>query len=137
MLLTATQHHEAEDLVAALLGGARVRVFIPGRDREGRILQSRSYTASIEGLLVDVAGGATTISGIGVWRDGRGRVVRERIRVVESYLPYDMSQYDRSRLLDACFLLARQARQVCVAVAVDPGRIYYLSAQDELAVDDR
>jgi hypothetical protein len=41
----------------------------------------------IEATLLEVATGTTTFKGFGTWKNGGARPVRERILVVESYMP--------------------------------------------------
>lgn len=108
-----------DQLARSLKPRALVRVTVPSRDRSHRSLPSERILREVERALLAVASGTTTFRGHGTWLNGGARPVRERILVVESYLPstYD-SRKSRSiaqRLLE----IARWANQDALFVVVD------------------
>lgn len=140
--MTATSWFQGEgraraQLLEALQPHVVVRIFVPSRDRDNRPLPLRVLGNAMEEVLTDLTGGATSLTGTGAWRDRHGQIVRERVRIIESYWPDGMDQHHRLQLLDACLTLAQKARQVCVAVAVDPGRMHILAAQSEQTLEER
>jgi hypothetical protein len=120
-------------LLEALQPHVLVRIFVPSRDRDNRPLPLRVLGREMEEHLINLTGGVTSLPAFGAWRDEQGRIVRERVRVIETYWPDGLDCHHRQQLLAACFSLAQQTHQVCVAVAVDPGQMYLLSSQDALA----
>lgn len=96
-----------------------MRVTVPSRDRSHRLLSSARIQREIEATLLAVASGTTTFNGLGTWRNGGPRPVRERILVVESYMPAIMGRRESRSVAAALALIARRTRQDALFVVVN------------------
>jgi len=86
----AREKEAGKEFLRSLTSNARLIIAVPSRDRRGRPLPRRTRLQTqgvIEAAMLDACGGATTLRGVGLWRNESGEVVRERIVVVISYLP--------------------------------------------------
>ena len=114
------------DLLArSLKPFALVRVTVPSVDRSHRSLSLERVRKEIEASLLEVATGTTTFEGLGTWKNGGARPVRERILIVESYMPARLGRVQSRRVASALSLIARRARQDALFVAVN-GRPFLL-----------
>lgn len=105
-----------------------LRVVIPSLDRDGRPVRQRFLRHRLEEFFVELAGGATTYPGIGVYRCRDGRIQRERVAVVETIVKDPLTIRDVSEVHNHVFWLARQARQECVALMIARGRLLLFQA---------
>lgn len=103
-----------------------VRVMVPSVDHRDRVLACRQFRQRIEESLLAVASGITSYQGVGVWRNGGTRPLRERVLIVESYMPPRLSKRARGRLAECLAKVARDANQDALLVAVD-GRPFLIS----------
>jgi hypothetical protein len=75
--------------------------------------------------LLPIAGGATTFPGVGVWVNGDGRPLKERITVVETYLPRRLSSPMKWALVEVFSELASRAGREALVIAVN-GRMFLI-----------
>jgi len=108
-----------DQLARSLKPLALVRVTVPSRDRSRRSISSARIRRDIEATLLAVASGTTTFNGLGTWRNGGPHPVRERILVVESYMPASLGQRDSRRVAAGLSLIARRASQDSLFVVVN------------------
>ncbi len=108
-----------DQLARSLKPLALVRVTVPSRDRSHRLLSSARIRREIEATLLAVASGTTTFNGLGTWLNGGPRPVREKILVVESYMPADLGRRDSRRVAVELSEIARRARQDALFVVVN------------------
>lgn len=103
---------------------ALVRVIVPSHDRFGRSLTSlQSLRRFVEEGLAKLAGGVTSLSGEGIYHNGHPQSIRERVIVVESYLPARITPGQRRAFRSLIEDLAARAEQEALAVVVD-GRLF-------------
>jgi len=114
-----------DQLARSLKPFALVRVTVPSVDRSHRPLSLSRVRAEIEAILLKVAAGTTSFSGLGTWRNGCARPVRERVLVVESYLPARVDRLQSRGIARALSMVARRARQDALFVVVN-GRPFLL-----------
>lgn len=112
-------------LARSLRPNALVRVTLPSADRSRRALAVHRFHRRVERTLLAIASGATTYRGFGAWRNGGTRPVRERVLIVESFLPARLTASDRRQIIQCLCEVARDARQEALLVAVD-GRPFFL-----------
>jgi hypothetical protein len=96
----------------------QVRVFIPSVDRNRRRLSLRSVQASIERLLLGLAGGGNFTQGRGLWQSGSGDVSRERMGIGDAYVSVDVTQRALSNFLLSLRILASEWNQEAVLVVI-------------------
>lgn len=108
-----------DQLARSLKPLALVRVTVPSRDRSRRSLSSARIRQEIEVTLLAVASGTTTFNGLGTWMNGGPRPVREKILVVESYMPANLDRRESRRVATELSLIARRARQDALFVVVN------------------
>lgn len=119
---------EAEaHLFEALRAPAFLRVFLPSRDHSVRPLAPRRIQTVVIRKLLKVAGGATTLSGIGSWISEDGQPVHEAVQIVECYLPGLDTGASRD-LTGFLTTLASDTGQEALAVGVN-GRLLLLRGQ--------
>jgi hypothetical protein len=102
-----------------------VRVVVPSVNRSHRPLPSQRFRKRIEETLLEVTTGTTTYEGVGAWKNGGARAVRERILIVESYMPARLSTEARRRVANCLAAVACDANQDALFVAID-GRPFLL-----------
>jgi hypothetical protein len=105
-----------------------VRVMVPSVDRSNRVLTRHRFRQRVEESFLAVASGITSYPGVGVWRNGGTRSLRERVLIVESYMPRRLSGSARIRLAQGLESVARDANQDALLVAVD-GRLFLISGE--------
>jgi hypothetical protein len=115
----------ADQLARSLKPFALVRVTVPSTDSSRRPLSLERLRREIEATLLEVATGTTTFRGFGTWRNGGPRPVRERILVVESYMPSRLRPVQSRWIAGALSMIAQRARQDALFVAVN-GRPFLL-----------
>lgn len=98
---------------------ALVRVTVPSRDRSHRLISSARIRREIEATLLSVCTGTTTLKGLGTWRDGGPRPVRERILIVESYMPANLGKRASRSIATGLSRIALRARQDALFVVVN------------------
>ena len=104
---------------------ALVRVHVPSVDRSHRPLSSERVRREVEASLLEVASGTTTLEGLGTWKNGSAHPVRERILIVESYMPARLAPIQCRRIAASLSAVARRAHQDALFVAVN-GRPFLL-----------
>jgi len=114
-----------DQLARSLKPLAHVRVTVPSSDRSHRSVSSVRVRREIEATLLAVATGTTTFTGLGTWKNGGTRPVREKILIVESYMPATLDRQKSRRVADELSLIARRARQEALFVVVN-GRPFFL-----------
>ncbi len=114
------------ELVRSLKPNVLVRVMVPSVDHSLRALASIRFQRQIEKVLLAVATGTTTYRAVGAWRNGGPQPVRERVLIVESYLPARVTKRDRWQIVECLCAVARAAKQDALLVAVD-GRPFLLA----------
>jgi hypothetical protein len=105
-------------------------VFVPSRNRSGRPLAPRKLIDRVNESLMAIAGGTTTFDGSGVWVNGSGHPLKERITVVESYLPGRLSRSVKRTLVNLLSRIAAEANQEALAVAVN-GRMFLIAPNNK------
>jgi hypothetical protein len=115
----------ADQLARSLKPLALVRVTVPSVDRSHRSVSSVRVRREIEATLLAVATGTTTFTGLGTWKNGGTRPIREKILIVESYMPATLDRQKSRRVADELSLIARRARQEALFVVVN-GRPFLL-----------
>lgn len=108
-----------DQLARSLKPLALVRVTVPSRDRSHRLLSSARILREVEAALLAVASGTTTFSGLGTWRNGGTRAVRERILIVESYMPANLGWRESRSVAAGLSSIARRSRQDALFVVVN------------------
>jgi len=97
-------------------------VYVPSQDRDGGAVNHEYWLDQTLEVMTGLFGGATATSCEGAWRDdGRGgRIKRESISTVESYLPRSLWNSKTAKEL-AIFLhrMGREARQGEIGILVD------------------
>lgn len=121
----------AARLARSLKANALVRVTLPSVDRSHRALGVQRFLRRVERTFLAVATGTTTYRGLGTWRNGGTHPVRERVLIVESFLPNRLTTADRRQIVECLCAVARDARQDALLVAVD-GRPFLLSGCNRL-----
>ena len=114
-----------DQLARSLRPLALVRVTVPSVDRSHRSVSSVRVRREIEATLLAVATGTTTFTGLGTWKNGGTRPIREKILIVESYMPATLDRQKSRRVADELSLIARRARQEVLFVVVN-GRPFLL-----------
>jgi len=114
-----------DQLARSLKPLALVRVTVPSVDRSHRSVSSERVRKEIEEALLEVASGTTTFRGLGTWKNGGARPVRERILVVESYMPAKLGRVKSRRIAKVLSMIAWRARQDALFVVVN-GRPFLL-----------
>ena len=114
-----------DQLARSLKPFALVRVTVPSVDRFHRALSSQRVRREVEATLLEVATGTTTFSGLGTWKNGGALPVREKVLVVESYMPAKLGRGQSRGIARALSMIARRARQDALFVAVN-GRPFLL-----------
>jgi len=114
-----------DQLARSLKPLALVRVTVPSVDRSHRSVSSVRVRREIEATLLAVATGTTTFTGLGTWKNGGTRPIREKILIVESYMPATLDRQKSRRVADKLSLIARRARQEALFVVVN-GRPFLL-----------
>jgi len=109
----------ADRLARSLKPFALVRVTVPSTDSSSRSLSSERLRRDIEKTLLEVATGTTTFRGFGTWKNGGAHPVREKILVVESYMPSKLRPVQSRWIASALSMIARRARQDALFVAVN------------------
>ncbi len=115
----------ADQVARSLKPLALVRVTVPSVDWSRRSLSVERLRKEIEATLLAVATGTTTFKGLGTWKNGGARPVRERILVVESYMPSRLRPVQSRWIVRSLSMIARRARQDALFVAVN-GRPFLL-----------
>lgn len=100
-----------------------VCIFAPSPRRRGQRLPTGSLAMAVERLILDIADGATVLRGRGIWRDERGRVVRESVTVFETYIPTVLTVTAWSTFIQRLRVLANNWHQEAVLVIVDGRRL--------------
>ena len=130
----------ADQLARSLKPFALVRVTVPSVDSSSRSLSSERLRREVERTLLEVATGTSTFRGFGTWKNGGARPVRERILVVESYMPSKLRRVQSRWIATALAMIARRARQDALFVAVNghpfllPGKLSS-RGREELLLD--
>lgn len=105
---------------------ALVRIIVPSRNRFGQPLATVPLLQRLaEDGLAEIGGGATSLSGEGVYRNGSPACVREPVIVVETYLPARITRGQRTAFARLIEELAARADQEALAVAVG-GRLHLI-----------
>jgi hypothetical protein len=108
-----------------------IRVFVPSADRFGRPLDHDRIAARVERLLLGLTSGVTAIEGSGIWRNGSTSPLRERVRILECYLPSALTARVERGFLAQVRRVARWARQDALLVVINGAPI--LVRPDETA----
>ncbi len=108
-----------DQLARSLRPHALVRVTVPSRDRSHRSVSSERILREIEETLLAVASGTTTFRGQGTWLNGGSQPIRERILVVESYMPAALDRRKSRRVAEKLLQIAHRARQDALFVVAN------------------
>jgi len=112
-------------LARSLTSHALVQVVVPSADRSRRPVPSQRFRRLIEEIFLEVATGTITLQGEGTWMNRGAQPVRERILLVESFLPARMSSVGSRRIARRLSEIAQLADQEALFVAVN-GRPFLL-----------
>jgi len=96
-----------------------IRIFVPSADRFGRPLDLRSLLQHVVDHVLTFTSGVTISKGVGIWRRPDGILLRERVRVVDSYVHLGMDAPTYGRFLSGLSGIALAADQEEWLVVVD------------------
>ncbi len=113
---------------------ALIRVFVPSADRFGRPLDHSRIIEAAERLLLSMATGITSIPADGAWMNGHPTPLRERVRILEAYVPRPIRPDSRRRLLAGLREIAGWANQEALLVVI-AGRPIVLEPRSQLGVE--
>jgi hypothetical protein len=96
-----------------------IRVFVPSADRFGRLLDFRALLRAVLRHVVSFTAGATIYKGTGFWHASTGRLIRERVWIVEAYVFPGMGADTLRRFLAGLTRIAQASGQEAWLVALD------------------
>lgn len=109
----------ASVVVDHLRPSSEVRIYIPSRDGHGRALPLGSLLRRAEALLLKMATGTTILWAQGIWRSDNGKLFRESVMIVESYLNASIPPGIRDSVVTELCQIAVDAGQEALAIAID------------------
>src|SRR5205085_10591157 len=105
-------------LSAHLRHATFLRVVVPSKTANRRLLDLDHWTRIVLGLFLPIAGGATEISARGHWLDEQRRHVIEPVRLLEIYLLERVVGAQAKRIQHELTWIAIRMRQEALAIAV-------------------
>jgi hypothetical protein len=95
-------------------------VFVPSLTRDGTPIDSEYWRNQTVETLANLFGGATSVSGVGAWRDDDGTVLREDVNIVTTFMAKDAWNEDSVPSL-AVFLrrMGRETEQGEIGLIAD------------------
>lgn len=106
--------------------GTFLRVIVASRTPSGRTLPLDFWVDQMLAVILPFAGGATRLEGLGYWLDGRGRLIRETVAVLDVYFKSRRLGRSAADLVNQLVDVAVRMRQDTLAIAVDH-RLHLLS----------
>jgi hypothetical protein len=113
------QRDGATRLVRQLRRGTFLRVIVASRTPSDRLLPLEYWVTQMLCVVLPISGGATRVDGVGYWINRHGRLIREQVAILDTYLGSLLGSAAAAALVRQLTDVGIRMHQETLAIAVD------------------